>query len=214
MSVEDDGREAEDVSLGASVSVPPLWNLSKLRGWPIAVLSYPSGHKPLYKKVQDVFTLICMRYLCVSVIHRTMARTTGSLTYRLAADQQPDSIQNSSHLLPHYLWYSSSIPLRVVCGCVCMCGSGMFICFVSVLGSHEMGRHKYYYYQTECLCLPPTYQRMTSNWMFMLAATYQRMTSYWMVMLASHIPEDDVILNVYVMPCWTLLSAWNTGSTH
>ena len=26
---------------------------------------------------------------------------------------QPDSIQNSSHLLPHYLWYSSSIPLRV-----------------------------------------------------------------------------------------------------
>ena len=31
----------------------------------------------------------------------------------LAADQQPDSIQNSSHLLPHYLWYSSSIPLRV-----------------------------------------------------------------------------------------------------
>ena len=31
----------------------------------------------------------------------------------LAADQQPDSIQNSSHLLPHYLWYSSSLPLRV-----------------------------------------------------------------------------------------------------
>ena len=31
----------------------------------------------------------------------------------MAADQQPDSIQNSSHPLPHFLWYSSSIPLRV-----------------------------------------------------------------------------------------------------
>ena len=29
-----------------------------------------------------------------------------------------------------------------VCGCVCVCGSGMLICFVSALGSHEMGRHK------------------------------------------------------------------------
>ena len=36
------------------------------------------------------------------------------------------------------------------CGCVCggvfmgvcMCGCGMLICFVSALGSHEMGRHK------------------------------------------------------------------------
>ena len=25
---------------------------------------------------------------------------------------------------------------------VCACGSGMLICFVSALGSHEMGRHK------------------------------------------------------------------------
>ena len=25
---------------------------------------------------------------------------------------------------------------------VCMCGCGMLICFVSALGSHEMGRHK------------------------------------------------------------------------
>ena len=24
---------------------------------------------------------------------------------------------------------------------VCVCGSGMLICFVSALGSHEMGRH-------------------------------------------------------------------------
>ena len=31
----------------------------------------------------------------------------------LAADQQLDKIQNSTHLLPYYLWYSSSIPLRV-----------------------------------------------------------------------------------------------------
>ena len=29
-----------------------------------------------------------------------------------------------------------------VCGCVCVCGSGMLICFVSALGSHEMERHK------------------------------------------------------------------------
>ena len=29
-----------------------------------------------------------------------------------------------------------------VCGCVCVCGSRMLICFVSALGSHEMGRHK------------------------------------------------------------------------
>ena len=29
-----------------------------------------------------------------------------------------------------------------VCGCVCVCGSGMLICFVSALGSHEMGSHK------------------------------------------------------------------------
>ena len=29
-----------------------------------------------------------------------------------------------------------------VCGCVCVCGCGMLICFVSALGSHEMGRHK------------------------------------------------------------------------
>ena len=29
-----------------------------------------------------------------------------------------------------------------VCGCVCVCGCGMLICFVSALGSHEMGHHK------------------------------------------------------------------------
>ena len=29
-----------------------------------------------------------------------------------------------------------------VCGGVCVCGSGMLICFVSALGAHEMGRHK------------------------------------------------------------------------
>ena len=29
-----------------------------------------------------------------------------------------------------------------VCACVCMCVCSMLICFVSALGSHEMGRHK------------------------------------------------------------------------
>ena len=32
VSVEDDGREAEDVSLVASVSIPPVWKSSELRG--------------------------------------------------------------------------------------------------------------------------------------------------------------------------------------
>ena len=26
--------------------------------------------------------------------------------------------------------------------CVCVCGSGVLICYVLALGSHEMGRHK------------------------------------------------------------------------
>ena len=30
----------------------------------------------------------------------------------------------------------------VECLWVCLCGCGMLICFVSALGSHEMGRHK------------------------------------------------------------------------
>ena len=29
-----------------------------------------------------------------------------------------------------------------VCVCACVCVWGMLICFVSALGSHEMGRHK------------------------------------------------------------------------
>ena len=33
----------------------------------------------------------------------------------LTTNQQPDSIQNSSHLLPHCLWYSSSIPRSPSC---------------------------------------------------------------------------------------------------
>ena len=37
----------------------------------------------------------------------------SSVKSPLAADQLPDSIQKSSHLLPRYLWYSASIPLRV-----------------------------------------------------------------------------------------------------
>ena len=37
----------------------------------------------------------------------------SSVKSPLAADQLPDSIQKSSHLLPRYLWYSASIPLQV-----------------------------------------------------------------------------------------------------
>ena len=29
-----------------------------------------------------------------------------------------------------------------VCVCKCVCVCGMLICFVSALGSHDMGRHK------------------------------------------------------------------------
>ena len=29
-----------------------------------------------------------------------------------------------------------------VCGCACVCVCDMLICFLSALGSHEMGRHK------------------------------------------------------------------------
>ena len=41
-----------------------------------------------------------------------------------------------------------------VCGCVCVCGSGMLICFVSALGSHEMGRHKLPIIIIILLCAP------------------------------------------------------------
>ena len=48
VSVEDDSREAEDVWLGASVSVPPVSKSSKLRSWPTVVLSHSSGDQLLY----------------------------------------------------------------------------------------------------------------------------------------------------------------------
>ena len=61
VSVEDNGREAEDVS---------------------QALSYFPGDQLLYIEVQYMVTLdlICMQYLCVCVIHQTVTRTTGSLT--------------------------------------------------------------------------------------------------------------------------------------
>ena len=54
-------------------------------------------------------------------------------------------------LISHFLSSVSIKPmttmlvfLRCVCACGCLwvCGCGMLICFVSTLGSHEMGRHK------------------------------------------------------------------------
>ena len=34
------------------------------------VLSYSSGEQLLYMEVQYMFTLICVQYLCVSLIHK------------------------------------------------------------------------------------------------------------------------------------------------
>ena len=72
VSEEDDGQEAEAVLLGASVLVLPVWKGSKLRDLPSIVLTSSSCHQLLYVEVQHMFTLICMPYLCVSVIHRTV----------------------------------------------------------------------------------------------------------------------------------------------
>ena len=77
--MEDNGWETEDVSLGASVSVPPAGKSSKLHGWPSIVLSYSLGDQLLYIEVQFMFTPVSMRYRCVSLIHQTMTQTTGSL---------------------------------------------------------------------------------------------------------------------------------------
>ena len=67
--MEDDGWEAEDVSLATSVSVPPVEKCSEFRGWLSVVSSYSSGDHLLYTEVQYMFTLICMRYLYVCLIH-------------------------------------------------------------------------------------------------------------------------------------------------
>ena len=81
VSVEDDGKETEDVLLGASVSVLPVWKSSKLHGEP-SVLFHSSDDLLLYMEVQFMFTLglICMQCLCVSIIHQTMTQIIGSLT--------------------------------------------------------------------------------------------------------------------------------------
>ena len=81
MSVEDNGWEAKGVSLGTLLSVLSAWKSFKLLVWLTVSLSYSSDNQLLYIEVQHVFTLICLRYLCVSIIHQIVTQTTGSLTY-------------------------------------------------------------------------------------------------------------------------------------
>ena len=50
-------------------------------GWPTIVLSCSLGYQLLYIEVQCMFTLICVQYLCVSLICQTMTWTTGSLRW-------------------------------------------------------------------------------------------------------------------------------------
>ena len=45
--------------------------------------------------------------------HEICPHRSCSLRSSLATNQEPDAIQNSSHLLPHCLWYGLSIPLSV-----------------------------------------------------------------------------------------------------
>ena len=67
--------------LSASVYQRSREQLKQFHVWPSVVLSYSLGGWLLHTiEVQYMFTLICMRYLCVSVIHQSMTRTTGSLT--------------------------------------------------------------------------------------------------------------------------------------
>ena len=60
VSVEDSGQEAEDVLLGASVSIPPS-----------VVLHHSPGDQLLsiYIEVLSMFTLKCFWYLCASIIY-------------------------------------------------------------------------------------------------------------------------------------------------
>ena len=65
-----------------------------------------------YRSVPFHYVTVKGRRVSFVIVYK--GRRVSVVTWSpLAADQQPDSIQNSSHLLPHYLWYSSSIPLRV-----------------------------------------------------------------------------------------------------
>ena len=73
MSVE----EAEDVSLGTSVLVVPVWKSSNfVVGQLLSCLNHWATNFS-YIEVQYMITLICKLYLCVSKIHLTMTRATG-----------------------------------------------------------------------------------------------------------------------------------------
>ena len=56
--------------------------------------------------------LLSLYYSCIQSF-KICSHYSFTLWSPLAVDQQPNLIQNSSHLPPHYLWYSSSVPLRV-----------------------------------------------------------------------------------------------------
>ena len=92
-----------------------LWKLLKLSlpllfslGLIIAMLSLLAFLRFSLVKSRVIICLACLIYKASKSAHYSF-----TLWSPLAANQQPDSIQNSSYLLPHYLWYSSSIPLRV-----------------------------------------------------------------------------------------------------
>ena len=68
--MEEDGWEAKDVSLGASVLVPPVWKSFKLHGWPSVVLCYSSGDQ-----------LLCTVYVHTSNMHVVSACFRNPLNY-------------------------------------------------------------------------------------------------------------------------------------
>ena len=69
-----------------------------------------------------VYVFVCEHDMCSRLLHDKIQRVIScsaclicrfpklNLPTSLAANQQPDSIQIGSHLLPHHIWYSSSIP--------------------------------------------------------------------------------------------------------
>ena len=54
--MEAEGWEAEDVLLGASVSVPAVWKSSRLHGLPSIVLTYFTGAQLLYIDVRFMWS--------------------------------------------------------------------------------------------------------------------------------------------------------------
>ena len=74
--VEDDGPEAVDVLLGASVLVPPVWKNSKFLSGPSVVFLF-RWQTSVCRRVVYVHTNV--HAVSVFVIHPTMTQTTGSL---------------------------------------------------------------------------------------------------------------------------------------